>query len=105
MIISICRLVDSGKSVLSLGKLVAAITRPSDSHLRDDIEHQFRDLLVEAKPFKKYRDLTLAHLNLHTATEIDLEPLPGITHAMVEDVLNRMAKILNSIHDEMRIRA
>ena len=106
VVLSITRLTDpaqySGHDRASLARLVDELKPSMDTALHDEILSELKDLQECCKPLREIRNRVLAHNDLATALQYHAEPLPGISRAYIEGVLEKIRKLLGDIEEHFR---
>ena len=82
---------------LSLEQLQLRIEQSGDPSLARSNRITLDALLLEAAPFRAWRNKQLAHLDLLTAMKAAPNPLPDVSRQMIEDALSLVRKYLNAI--------
>ena len=106
--LSLNRLTDEPKpgkgARLSLGRLLFHLAAQVDVHVRDEIRTTIDKAEKACIPFRVHRNKKLAHLNLNTALNETLNPLPEITIKQVDEALKAIQESItfysNAILDE-----
>ena len=101
--ISLSKLTDPAQSGkfknLSLEQLQECLCAHGDKGLANQTRSILDRLHLKCKPFRKWRNKKLAHLDLNTAMKITQNPLPGISRQMIEEALELVRMFLNNIED------
>ncbi len=86
-----------GKANLSLKRLVQTINSIKYRDLVDIVLSDLKEIESKSKPFRKLRNLTIAHIDLKVALKVNIDPIPGISRQMVEDILSLIRQLMNRI--------
>ena len=101
VLLSIARLTDppksSGKETLSLEQLVSKVDPVKYSELRSALNQQFSTLRDSCEPIRNIRNRRLAYNDLRIALELDPNPLPDILKDEVDNVLQRISELMNTV--------
>jgi len=82
---------------LSLEQLQERVEAHGDKNLASTLRNLLDDLHMKSRPFRLHRNKRLAHLDLTTAMQSSLNPLPGISRQMIEDALEVIREYMNAI--------
>lgn len=103
VMLAIARLTDpprsSGKDNASLARLIYILTPFMDTTLVDELRSELNDLQTCCKPLRQLRNRLLAHDDLATVLQYHNDPLPGISRAYIERVLEKIRKLVGDIEE------
>jgi len=106
VVLAIARLTDpprsAGKDNASLARLIDMLTPFIDAALVDELRSELKDLQAYCEPVRQLRNRLLAHDDLATALQYHPDPLPGISRAYIEGVLEKLRKLLGDIEEHFR---
>jgi hypothetical protein len=98
--LSICRLTDPAETMRrknhSIERLVADV---QESGLKPKLEAMMICVREFAKPFRDRRNRAIAHSDLKSKLKLDSNPIPGISRADVEAVLQQIRDVMN-VYDQ-----
>lgn len=86
-----------GNENLSLEQLQERVEDQGEIELQNSLRRILDELKQKCQIFRKWRNKLLAHLDLTTAMETTLNPLPGVSHQMIEEALELVRSYLNTI--------
>ena len=103
VVLAIARLTDlprtAGKDNASFGRLLEMLTPHIDADLTDELRSELDDLQAHREPIRQMRNRLLAHDDLATALRYHPDPLPGISRAYIEEILERVRSFLGNIEE------
>lgn len=103
LVLAIARLTDppwtAGKDNASFGLLLEMLTPHIDPRLTDELRSELDDLQAHCEPIRQTRNRLLAHDDLATALRHHPNPLPGISRAYIEEILERVRNLLGNIEE------
>jgi len=106
IVLTIARLTDpprsAGKDNASLARLVDMLTPFTEPVLVDELRSELEDLQAHCEPLRQIRNRLLAHDDLATALQYHPDPLPGISRAYIEGILEKIRKLLGDIEEHFR---
>jgi hypothetical protein len=82
---------------LSLEQLQERVEKQGETALQTTLRQTLDELKQKCLPFRTWRNKRLAHLDLTTAMQSTLNPLPGVSRQMVEEALELVRRFLNAI--------
>ena len=82
---------------LSLEQLLERVEKHNEANLQVALRQKLDELKKKCVPFRTWRNKRLAHLDLTTTMKITHNPLPGVSRQMVEDALELVRKLMNTI--------
>jgi len=86
-----------GHENLSLEQLQERVEKQGEAGLQSTLRQILDELHQKCQPFRSWRNKRLAHLDLTTAMQSTLNPLPGISRQMIEEALELVRRYLNAI--------
>lgn len=99
--VSLSKLTDPARSGkfdnLSLEQLQMRVKANGQPQLAARLRQLLDELQLKCEPFRARRNKQLAHLDLTTAMESSLNPLPGISRQMIEEALKLVRECMNEI--------
>jgi hypothetical protein len=99
--VTISKLTDPARSKkdenLSLEQLQERIEVQGQADLVITLRNLLDDLQNKCKDIRMRRHKQLAHIDLNTALQINLNPLPGISRQMIEETLEVIREYMNTI--------
>ena len=106
VMLSIARLTDPprslGKDNASLARLIDTLTPFVDGALVNELQSKLKNLQAHCEPVRQIRNRILAHNDLATSLNYHPDPLPGISRAYIEEVLEKIRKLLGDIEEHFR---
>jgi hypothetical protein len=93
VLLHICRMTDSDRNVLSLGRL-ARLVKPA---VRDEVETRLASVVASAAFAKDWRDRHIAHRNLQLAMNEHAEPLAFGSRETVTEAVTAIAEFLGFV--------
>lgn len=106
IIMAIARLTDPSKTGrhqnASLENLLNKLVPSLQSNLAHQWRSELKDLNAHCALIRKIRDRIIAHNDLGTALQYDPDPLPGISRAYIESVLEKIRKFIGDIEEHFR---
>lgn len=106
VMLAIARLTDPpqsvGKDNASLACLIDMLTPFIDGALANELQSELKDFQSRCEPVRQIRNRILAHYDLATALKYHPDPLPGISRAYIEEVLEKIRKLLGDIEEHFR---
>ncbi|GAI09808.1 unnamed protein product, partial [marine sediment metagenome] len=103
---AIARLTDPSKTGrhqnASLENLLNKLVPSLQSNLAHQWRSELKDLNAHCALIRKIRDRIIAHNDLGTALQYDPDPLPGISRAYIESVLEKIRKFIGDIEEHFR---
>jgi hypothetical protein len=99
--IALSKLTDPARSGvyenLSLEQLQERVEKLGQAGLQSTLRQILVELKQKCQPFRIWRNKRLAHLDLTTAMQSTLDPLPGVSPQMIEEALELVRRYLNAI--------
>jgi hypothetical protein len=106
IVLAIARLMDPPRSFghdnASLARLIDALGPKASPALVGSLQEKLEDLQTLCQPIRDIRNRVLAHEDLATALNYHPDPLPGISRAYIEGVLERIRTFLNEPEENFR---
>ncbi len=103
VILAISRLMDPkescGKKNVSLDCLIDKLQLSIDTTLFNKWQSELEELKDCYKPLRKVRHRLLAHEDLATTLQYHRNPLPGISRTYIENILEKIQKLLGDIEE------
>lgn len=86
-----------GHENLSLEQLQERVEKQGEAGLQSTLRQILDELHQKCQVFRTWRNKRLAHLDLTTAMQSTLNPLPGVSRQMIEEALELVRRYLNTI--------
>jgi hypothetical protein len=106
VILAIARLMDPPRyrdyDRASLERLIEVLRPFLDTTMVDRLQERLQELRTLCQPIRDIRNRVLAHEDLATALNYHPDPLPGISRAYIEDVLEQIRGFLNDTEEHFR---
>jgi len=106
VVLAITRLTDhaksAGKATASLARLIDMLTPSMDAAQVAELRSELEDLRSYCEPLRQLRNRLIAHDDLATALHYHPEPLPGISRAYIEEVLEKIRQLLGDMEEHFR---
>jgi hypothetical protein len=103
-LLRICRIMDpanfagdESKPNASLTQLFDRVSGEMSEQVLEEIQLGLSELLTLSKPIRDLRNKRYAHSDLEVVLELRDEPLPGVSRALIEDVLAGIRNLFNTI--------
>ena len=103
VVLAIARLTDrprtAGKDNASFGRLLEMLTPHIDVALANELRSELDDLQAHCETVRQMRNRLLAHDDLATVLRYHPDPLPGVSRAYIEEVLEKVRNLVSSIEE------
>jgi hypothetical protein len=106
VVLAIARLTDPAwargkkrKDNASFERLLEMLNPDIDANLTNELKSELDDLKAHCKSIRQLRDRLIAHDDLATALQYRADPLPDISRAYIEDILERVRNLLGKIEE------
>jgi hypothetical protein len=103
VILAISRLMDPkesrGKKNVSLDCLIDKLKPSIDTTLFDKWQSELKELKGCYEPLRKVRNRLLSHEDLEITLQYHSDPLPGISRTCIENILEKIQKLLGDIEE------
>jgi hypothetical protein len=105
VILSISRLTDPprslGKANLVLWSILDDQRLVDRPQLKEQLECEIREVRDMAGPVRKHRNTYIAHLDHATAVGTSVDPLPGVTRGLVDQLIARMEAAYHTYRSQL----
>jgi hypothetical protein len=97
----ICKLTDhacTGRNEnLSFEQLQRRVEEHGEIQLSADLQNLLDELYDKSQDFRTWRNKRLAHLDINTVMQSNINVMPEISHQMIEEALRLLRKYMNTI--------
>jgi hypothetical protein len=106
VMLAIARLTDppksAGKYNACLARLIEMLEPSAEKAFADGLQSKLEQLQEHCEPVRQIRNRVLAHRDLDTVLQYHPDPLPGISQAYIDKVLEEIGQLLGDIEKHFR---
>jgi hypothetical protein len=106
VMLGLCRITDPAKAIskkeprdnASLEQLIDNLRDELASDLLVDLQVRLDAINAQMAPFRKHRNRRIAHRDLQSVLKAEEDPLPGVSRAQIESVLDSLCQFMNRFY-------